>query len=511
MIAMDHTSDMPDTTLHVGRLFAAPGRVPSLGPSSIRIRDGRIATIEALTADSDAARAVAHLVALPAPVDAHDHGRGLRSVAFGAHDGPLEHWLAALAREPVVDPYLRAATAFAAMVEGGVCAANHCHNTQVGSALFDEALAVSKAARDVGLRIAFAVPFAGVNPSVYGNLGALLSRLDPADHAAVLASQTPARSLAENLALTERIAALEHPWFSVQYGPVGPQWVDHATLEAVAEASAQTGRRIHMHLFETRRQREWADARYGQGGLIAMLANIGFLSPRLTLAHGVWLTRDECDVLAAHGVTVSLNTSSNLRLQSGIAPLATLRDSGVKFGVGLDGMALDDDDDMLRELRLLRHLHQANEYTRLPLATLFEAACTHGRATIVGDGGGTVETGMPADILSIDLSRITADTLDLHDLPGTPDSTDGSERLLELLLTRMRKQDIDSLVVAGRIVVRNGACASVSRDALQQALRDNAREARATQTGPHADPARIARLQAALSDFYACGCHRIGA
>jgi len=80
-----------------------------------------------------------------------------------------------------------------------------------------------------------------------------------------------------------------------------------------------------MHLFETQAQREWADAVYPEG-LVCRLDEIGFLSPRLTVAHGVWLKEDECALLAERGVTVSVNTSSNLRLRSGIAPVARTRE-----------------------------------------------------------------------------------------------------------------------------------------------------------------------------------------
>ena len=51
----------------------------------------------------------------------------------------------------------------------------------------------------------------------------------------------------------------------VQYGPNGPQWCSDALLEAIAEASARNGRRIHMHLLETRYQRAWADAAHPEG------------------------------------------------------------------------------------------------------------------------------------------------------------------------------------------------------------------------------------------------------
>jgi len=522
--------------LHVGRVFAAPGHESPLGASAIHIRDGRIVALESLTANAHATFEGQGLIAIPAPVNAHDHGRGLRTLAFGAADGPLETWIAALSQEPRVDPYLRAAVAFARLAEGGVCAANHCHNTQNGQALFEEAVGVARAAYDVGIRIAFAVPFAGKNPTVYGDLAPLLMRLPEDDRIALLAAQRPSRTLADNLALTERIAELEHPWFSVQYGPVGPQWVDHATLEAVARASWDTGRRVHMHLFETRYQREWADAHYGKGGLIAFLANIGLLSQRLTVAHGVWLTPDECDVLSEYGVTVSINTSSNLRLQSGIAPLGDIIRKSVRFGIGLDGMALDDDDDMLREIRLLRYIQQAQGQTSLSAGDLFDAACNRGRASIIDDGGGRIKVGMPADILVLNTERILRDRIYadaasnlvtgecsfsrnsdknnswINKEDGSGDlldnDTETDNALLDLLIARMRKTDIHALVVAGRTIVKDGQCCSVARESLEDALMRDAAQARGRTPLETQHAARLTRLQHALADFYACGCHR---
>ncbi len=70
--------------------------------------------------------------------------------------------------------------------------------------------------------------------------------------------------------------------FDVQYGPNGVQWCSDALLEAVADASQHTGRRVHMHLLETRYHRAWMDAEY-PGGLVKYLDSIGLLSPPLSL------------------------------------------------------------------------------------------------------------------------------------------------------------------------------------------------------------------------------------
>src|SRR4029077_17775969 len=106
-----------------------------------------------------------------------------------------------------------------------------------------------------------------------------------------------------------------------------------------------------MHLLETSTQRAWLDANYA-GGILKFLDGIGFLSPRLTLAHCTWARPDELELIAERGATISVNTSSNLHLRSGIAPLKEMVKRGCRVALGLDGSAFDEDDDALREMRL---------------------------------------------------------------------------------------------------------------------------------------------------------------
>ena len=227
-------------------------------------------------------------------------GRGMRTTAFGAGDDALEVWIAALGREPATDPYLRAAVAFARMAEAGIATLNHCHNSADPARMVQEAEAVSRAARDVGLRVAFAVPVTGRNPLTYGDPAPLLDRLPGPQAQALRTRPAHGPSAMEQLAMVEEVAAFEHELFQVQYGPVGPQWVEDAILERIAEGSALSGRRVHMHLFETTYQKEWAEAAY-PGGLLTHLDAIGLLSERLTVAHGVHLDDDDCALLAERG------------------------------------------------------------------------------------------------------------------------------------------------------------------------------------------------------------------
>lgn len=165
--------------------------------------------------------------------------------------------------------------------------------------------------------------------------------------AATIARDTwlrPLPSIADQMALVDAVAEALHdaPHVDVQYGPTGLQWCSDALLSAIAERSAQTGRRIHMHLLETEPQRQWADAAYPEG-IVARLAEIGLLSPRLTLAHCVWARPEELDLLARHGARIAVNTSSNLHLYSGLAPVPGMLEAGVEVAMGLDGCAFDED------------------------------------------------------------------------------------------------------------------------------------------------------------------------
>ncbi|MCQ9154942.1 amidohydrolase family protein [Acidomonas methanolica] len=450
--------------------------------------------IAAIGAEPEPAGRAGDLLALPAFANAHDHGRGAQSLSLGISDGPLELWLSRLGAEPHLDPYLRAAPAFARMAESGIAAVMHCHNTQDGRALMTEAQGVARAAGDVGIRVAFAVPFAGENPIVYGDTDRL-SGLFPTGRPP---SSGYRRSLKEGLCLVDAIAEMETPLFSVQYGPVGPQWTGREALETIACRSAQDGRRVHMHFFETYLQREWADAHFPDG-IVTYFDRIDLLSPRLTLAHGVWLREGELDLLAERGVILSCNMSSNFRLSSGLPPIRKVLEHGVRFGIGLDGMSLEDDDDILREMRLLRGVAQALDPGPCGAGDRhgmngrwFDALLKTGREAILGpDGGGALVPGAPADFAIVDTKRVRRHVVGTASLP-------------DLLITRLSRRDISTLVVAGEAVVENGACTRVSREELEQALyEDILRHANDRSQDAHAD-----KMEQAIRHFYGCGCHR---
>ena len=477
---------MSTRTLFFRRLLAAPGREPALRDAAVEVADGRIRSVrpgvESGGADADrgdggglgrdggSASAAPDreagggsrnrgggedgedLLAMPALVNAHDHGYGLRPLALGGADDALECWIASLTSRSTIDPRLEAAVAFGRMACSGIGATVHCHNSLAADRLPEEAAGVARAADDVGLRVAFSCPILDRNALVYGDRSALRPDLDPADRARLAEAASCTGPAVHQVEQVEAIAgAFQSERFQVQYGPIGPQWCQDATLERIARASADHGRRVHMHLLESRRQREWLDFAYGPNGILRHLDDIGLLSPRLTVAHGVHLTEPECALLAERGVTVAVNTSSNLRLRSGVAPLARFLARGVRFGFGLDGGAHDDDQDYFRDLRLTWRIHGGTGLEpALPLPRLFEAAFRDGGRIIDGseDHGG-IAPGARADLAALDYSAMSADFVA------------GGQDEVEVLLTRATARHVRRLVVDGRDVVRDGRLTGV--------------------------------------------------
>lgn len=428
---------------------------------TIAVADGRIAAV------ASSPGKVEPLLALPAFVNAHDHARTVRSSSFGAAGKPLEIWLSYLAVLPSVDPYLAAAVSLGRSALGGAGAVMvHYTRVQGLTGLPEEAAEVARAARDVGVRIGFAAALKDRNPLVYGPSQPVLAALPPEARTEIEARfLKPALPVAEQIALVEAVAeAAEGPLVTVQYGPTGVQWCSDALLRAVADASARTGRRVHMHLLETRYQREWAD-RHHAGGIVAYLRNIGLLTPRLTLAHCTWARPDELDLIAESGATVAVNTGSNLGIRSGLAPVAEMVRRGCRVALGLDGLAFDEDDDGLSEMRLANQLHRGWGFEQaLDEPTMLRIALRNGRASVTGRAeGGVIAPGEPADLLLLDWDRLDSDRL-LPDLPP-----------LDLLFARARAEHIREVVVAGHSVVREGRVLGVDHRAMTNELLDRLR------------------------------------
>ena len=306
----------------------------------------------------------------------------------------------------------------------------------------------------------FALAVRDQNPVVYGDSEPVLSELPSNDRKAIeeMFVRAPMSPKAY-IELTDAIAAaIAGPKVDVQLGPAGVQWCSKPLLEAVAENSALTGRRIHMHLLETIYQRAWADANFPDG-IVRYLRDIGFLSDRLTLAHCIHARPDEIEMIAASGTRIVTNFSSNMHLRSGLAPIAAAHACGCAIAVGVDGLALDEDDDVLREMRLVQMFHGGLGFKRTwTPQEFFGLAVANGRKATGAPGTGALLPGAPADFVTIDLDRLDRDQI----MPVDP---------IELLFARGNASLLREVVVDGRTIVSEGRCLGVDLPAIEKELR----------------------------------------
>ncbi len=460
------------------------------GPCDIAFADGRIASITPA-----AAPARRRLLAMPGLANAHDHARPLSPTSFGGAGKPLESWILRLGAMPAGDPYLCAAASLGRAAQSG-CASVMAHITRLQGPMPapEEAAIIAKAASDIGVRVTMALFMRDRNPLVYGDSEAVLGSMAKDDrHEIEKIFCSPMPPLRVQMEMIDEVAAAsENPLFSVQYGPNGVQWCSDAMLEAIAEASERTGRRVHMHLLETPYQRFWADRAYPQG-VVRHLKEVGLLSPRLALAHCVHATPQDLELIAEAGAIIVTNASSNLHLRSGIAPISKAIALGCRVAMGVDGSALDEDDDTLREMRVAHFLHGGWGFDSvIERQPFLDMVVANGRYANGAPGSGAIHVGEQADVLVLDLDALDRDAI-------TPVDA------LDYVFARANASHVAQTFVAGRQVVADGRLTGIDLDEVQTELRALYRGRMPQKAGflrawPSAEP----RIAAFYRDTFGC-------
>jgi 5-methylthioadenosine/S-adenosylhomocysteine deaminase len=406
---------------------------------------------------------------LPAMINSHDHGRGLGTLQLGVPDDLLEIWLPGLYSQPAINPYLLARYEGQLLLRSGVGTTAHSHNPQSWTNMATEAEATLRGYREAGIRVAFHPPIIDQNPLIYAERDRFLAGLPSTLHeAAQRFLQRAPLTQHDYFDLCEQLFQQHHDaqqhTVHMQVSPAGGQWCsDEVTLAAV-EFAQQHGTRVQMHMLETNYQRAYAFKRWGKS-FIQHLAEIGVLGPWLTLAHMVWIEKEDLLLLAEHSVGVAHNPSSNLRLRSGVAPIPAMLESGIQVGVGLDGQALDDDQDYLRELRLawtLANRPGASSQT-VSAAEVLHMGTRGGSAITLGMDAplGTLTPGALADLVLLDWPGIQG----VWSSPTTP--------ALDLLLRRAARQHVVHVLVNGEWVVRAGRSTRIDEAEVTAAIREN--------------------------------------
>lgn len=387
---------------------------------------------------------------LPGLINAHHHSNGISNVLQGIDDDFLEPWLFALGAQRSQNTTLKTLLNIAQLLKSGVTtvvdvktisgAIDTCHtDLKTHLAAYEQA----------GMRVALTPGSNYDSFLVHGEDAAFLNSL-PADLAQRVRAHLP---LTEDLTKADHLALIsdlvqtyrDHPHISVWFGPPGPQWVGDDLLVEIA-AAARLDTHIQTHAVESFYEKLLGPRLYGKS-VIAHLQTLGVLSPRFSIAHGVWLTRSDLEILATTGAAVSHNPSSNLRLRAGVAPLNAMLAHGVTVALGMDGTTMGDDEDLFAEMRLAARLHRVPQMGE-PAPTWAEIfhLATQGGAALMGQAHaiGKLAPGYRADVVRVNCDRLA--------WPWVAPEADP----LHVVLMRARAADVEAVWVNGKQVLRDG-------------------------------------------------------
>lgn len=232
-------------------------------------------------------------------------------------------------------------------------------------------------------------------------------------------------------------------------------------LEAVAAVSRTHGLLVHTHASEQQEEVALVRRLTGQGN-IAYLETTGLVTPRLCAAHCVWVDDQEQGVMAEGDVKVLHCPGSNLKLGSGVAPVADLRRRGITVSLGADGAACNNRLDMFDEMRLAATLQAWRAGPGVVSARDVVAMATRDGARTLGlaDRIGQLTPGFAADVIVVDVTQP-------HVVPS-PDP-------YSALVYACRGPDVRTTIVDGRVLQADGALAGIDLPEVIDAARVQAR------------------------------------
>lgn len=384
---------------------------------------------------------------MPGFVNAHQHGKGLTTFQLGGLDDCFE--ISRFSPEPQasVEPYIDTLYGCMRMIEAGVTTCIHYNSSRGPSFYETDVLDRMRAYQDSGIRVSFGLDIRDRNHLVYGE-GEFIHSLPSPLKEKVVERFTKSRTLTADAyfplvkKLSDSIALSGQERIKLFLTPAGPQWCTEDLLRAIRQESIDRDLGIQIHVSETKYQRAFFSRAYEKTAT-EWLDGLEFLSPSVSIAHGVWLNQNDLQILGSKGCGIVHNPSSNLRLRSGIAPLPLFYRAGIPLALGLDSSALNDDSDMLQEIRLAANLQRVpgSSAGLVPLKEIFKMATVNGM-NLLGWGGiaGTLEPGKQADLVLLDSRDFTLPYLAPQQSP------------IDTLVYRGKSTAVDSVMVGGEIL-----------------------------------------------------------
>jgi 5-methylthioadenosine/S-adenosylhomocysteine deaminase len=363
---------------------------------------------------------------VPGTVNAHGHA--FQSLLKGLGDDmPFDRW-----RDDVLYPfserldedgiYAGALFAFAeALLAGTTTTVDFFYLHDDGN---DNALAVIRAARDVGIRLV---------------LGRAFYDLDAPTKAPRRYRESAHEAARRCRDLAACVAA--DPLVYVQPAPHSLHAASPETVAIALETARALNAPCHLHLAEARYEREQVRRRHGTTP-VRLLQREGLLDPRLLTVHTVWVDEEEVEMLAAAGAGVVHCPGANAFLGDGIAPIPEMLGRGVRVALGPDGGCANNRQSVFDEMRTASLVAKARlrDGGALDALTAFELG-TRAGGELLRVPVGAFEEGLLADLVALDLTDLSLQplaTVERH------------------LVHAMQPSAIARVVVGGRTVVERG-------------------------------------------------------
>jgi len=258
-----------------------------------------------------------------------------------------------------------------------------------------------------------------------------------------------------------------HPLIAPAIGPHAPYTCTKEMLRACAELAQEFDVPLHTHLAETALEAEQSRREHGMP-VVPWVKKQRLFDAHVLAAHCVHIDEGEMRALKEAGAGVAHNPTSNLKLGSGVAPVAKMLELGIAVGIGTDGAASNNDLDMFEETRLAALLAKGvgGDPTALPAREALAMATRVGaRAVHLGDITGSIEPGKRADLIVVDLDQA-------HNVPRFARDPGA---VYSQLVYATKSTDVVDVMCDGKWLMRERRLLTIDEDELRAAARDVAR------------------------------------
>lgn len=265
--------------------------------------------------------------------------------------------------------------------------------------------------------------------------------------------------IAANVDLFKNCNNVAEGRIKVFFGPHAPYTASKELLDEVRDLASKFNTGIHIHVAETQKEVEDILEQTGKRPF-EYLDDIGFLGPNVVAAHAVWLSEEEIDIIMDREVKISHNPCSNMKLASGISPVANMLSHDICVSIGTDGASSNNNLDLIEEMKtasLLQKVATLDPKVLTSEETVAMATINGARTLGLENEIGSIEVGKKADLILIDTDEANM----------TPDSSCISSNVVYAA----KGSNVDTTICNGKILMENRKLTTLDEEEIYKKAR----------------------------------------